>query len=245
MKTILEAKHLKKSYGKVKILDDISLEVQQGQFVVIMGSSGAGKTTLLDCISGMDSPDDGHVKLLGNVLNKINNQQLAEIRSQKMGFVFQDFRLLDDMSLIDNLLIRGYLCQNKKDALIQAQMLLDKVNLSTRKDNYPNQLSGGQKQRGAIARALMNNPEVIFADEPTGALNSSSSTQVLDTLSDVNENMQTTILMVTHDTKAAIYGTKVIYLLDGKILGDLKFKKDSTKESREKELTNFLNRMGW
>jgi len=245
MDDVLKAKNLRKTYGNVKILDDISFKVEQGEFVVIMGSSGAGKTTLLNCISGMSSPDEGIVELLGNTLNKINNKKLADIRSRRMGFVFQDFRLLDDMSLIDNLLIRGYLDQSKTESLSQAEILLDKVHLYERKDNYPNQLSGGQKQRGAIARALMNNPDVIFADEPTGALNSSASTQVLDTLSDVNKNMQTTIIMVTHDMKAAMYGTKVIYLSDGKILGNLELEEKGSKESKDKALTAFLNRMGW
>lgn len=245
MNPVLVVDHLKKNYGKVNILNDISLQIDPGQFVVIMGSSGAGKTTLLDCVSGMDTPDSGSVNLLNTSLGKISNKKLSDIRANQMGFVFQDFRLLDDMSLLDNLLIRGYLTQKKSDALAQAKILLEKVELTQRENNYPSQLSGGQKQRGAIARALMNNPQIIFADEPTGALNSSSTEQVLDTLSNVNQNMNATILMVTHDTKAAIHGRKVIYLSDGKILGDLSFDQKSNMSQRSDELEIFLNKMGW
>ncbi|BDR59114.1 ABC transporter ATP-binding protein [Xylocopilactobacillus apicola] len=241
MTIILKAQNINKKYGRTPILNGISLNVEEGQFIAIMGNSGAGKSTLLNCISGMDQPDSGKILLLDNELSRMSNRDLASFRAKNMGFIFQDFRLLEDMSLLDNLLVRGYLKQSKSDALKQANDLLDKVQLLNVKNHYPSQLSGGQKQRGAIARALMNNPEIVFADEPTGALNSAAGKQVMETLKFVNVELKTTVLMVTHDVRSASYCDQIIYLSDGKILGNLTL--DYSKNISD--INAFLSQKGW
>lgn len=245
MHKLLEVLDINKRYGNTEILNDISFNINEGEFLVIMGSSGAGKTTLLNCISGMDSISSGDVKFQGNSIKRCNDKQLEKFRSDEIGFVFQDFQLIDDMTLLDNLLIRGYLIQKKDVAIKKACDLLHRLNLWSVRNNYSNELSGGQKQRGAIARALMNNPKVIFADEPTGSLNSKEGKNVLNILYSINKQYNTTIVMVTHDVKAAIYGSKIIYMSDGKIVDNFEFIDTPISKSRIQKLNQFLDRMGW
>lgn len=245
MQKLLEVMDISKEYGNTRILNNISFNVSRGEFIVIMGSSGAGKTTLLNCISGMDSISSGNIQYQGRSIKKSNDKQLAQFRSKEIGFVFQDFQLIDDVTLIDNLLLRGYLVQKKKAAIKKAYDLLKQLDLWKVKDNYSDELSGGQKQRGAIARALMNDPKIIFADEPTGSLNSKAGKNVLNTLYKINKQYNTTIVMVTHDVKAAVYGSKVIYLSDGEILDKFEFLNSQVSEDRIKKLNQFLDKLGW
>lgn len=230
------------------VLKNLDLHLYEGDFTVIMGSSGSGKSTLLYALSGMDKPTLGEIRFAGKSLTTLNNDQLAVFRRRNCGFVFQQVHLLDNMSIMDNILASGMLVNRKKRALIQrAKELLERVGLdeaSWRK--FPYQLSGGEAQRAGIVRALINEPRVIFADEPTGALNSSASKAVLDIMTEVNRSGQS-IVMVTHDLKTALRGNRVLYLRDGVIYGELQLG-DYDEESsnlRMEKLQDFLSEMGW
>lgn len=221
-KKVVEIKNLIKNYGTkgfwTQVLKGIDLTIYQNDFIAIMGPSGSGKTTLLNLLSTIDKPTGGSIMIDGQDITKVKNKELSKIRRDKIGFIFQDYNLLDTMSLEDNIALPLSLngvsskeCQNKVMQL--AQMFGLKEHLK----KYPYQLSGGQKQRGATCRALITNPEIIFADEPTGALDSKSSKDLLECLKLVNENHQATILMVTHDTFSASYAKDVYILNDGSI----------------------------
>lgn len=229
------------------VLENLSIEIYQGDFTVIMGPSGAGKSTLLYALSGMDKPTLGSISFLGQEITKLSSDKLAVFRRQNCGFVFQQMFLLDNMSILDNILTAGYLVSKDKKAILErATQLLKKVGLTEniwRK--FPTQLSGGETQRAAIVRALINQPKVVFADEPTGALNSASGKAALDVLTDVNGEGQS-IIMVTHDLKSARRGNRILYLRDGVINGVCNLGKyvSGSKERHEK-LASFLVEMGW
>ncbi len=229
------------------VLENLSIEIYQGDFTVIMGPSGAGKSTLLYALSGMDKPTLGSISFLGQEITKLSSDKLAVFRRQNCGFVFQQMFLLDNMSILDNILTAGYLVSKDKKAILErATQLLKKVGLTEniwRK--FPTQLSGGETQRAAIVRALINQPKVVFADEPTGALNSASGKAALDVLTDVNSEGQS-IIMVTHDLKSARRGNRILYLRDGVINGVCNLGKyvSGSKERHEK-LASFLVEMGW
>ena len=212
-----------------------------------MGSSGAGKSTLMYSLSGMDKATSGSIIFNGEDITKMNNDKLAIFRRKNCGFVFQQVYLLDKMSLMDNVLTAGLLISNnKKEILEKAKELFKKVNIPevTYKKNV-NQISGGEASRAGIVRAAINKPSVIFADEPTGALNSDNSIAVLDVLTELNRDGQS-IIMVTHDKKSALRGNRIIYLKDGKIFGECnleKYEKDDKK--RNEKLDEFLKEMGW
>lgn len=248
---IISAKNLVKSFNnenaKQTIINKMDIDIYSDDFTVIMGSSGAGKSTLMYCLSGMDRPTDGTIIFNNQDISKITNDELAIFRRKNCGFVFQQIYLLDKMSLMDNALTAGLLVSNdKKEIVKKAKELFKKVNISetTYKKNM-NQVSGGECQRAGIVRAAINSPKVIFADEPTGALNSENSTAVLDVLTDLNNDGQS-IIMVTHDKKSALRGNRIIYLKDGKIFGELslnKYKKNDNE--RNEKLDKFLSEMGW
>lgn len=230
------------------VLKNLNLQIKKGDFTVIMGSSGSGKSTLLYALSGMDVPTVGDVYLEEDNIAKLGNDQLALIRRKKCGFVFQSIYLLDNMNVLDNVLTSGLLVnKNKKEVYQRAKELLKSVGL-TEQDfvKLPNQLSGGEKQRAVIVRAIINNPKILFADEPTGALNSASSVQVLDNLTMLNHNGQS-IVMVTHDIKTALRGNRVLYVKDGNICGeiDLHPYKPEDNSIRLQRLQQFLAEMGW
>lgn len=229
------------------VLENLSIEIYQGDFTVIMGPSGAGKSTLLYALSGMDKPTLGSISFLGQEITKLSSDKLAVFRRQNCGFVFQQMFLLDNMSILDNILTAGYLVsKDKKTILERAKQLLQKVGLTeTIWRKFPTQLSGGETQRAAIVRALINQPKVVFADEPTGALNSASGKAALDVLTDVNGEGQS-IIMVTHDLKSARRGNRILYLRDGVINGVCNLGKyvSGSKERHEK-LASFLVEMGW
>ncbi len=251
MNKIISAKKLIKTFEnngvKQTIINNLDLDIYENDFTIIMGSSGAGKSTLMYSLSGMDSPTKGSIIFNNRDITKMSPDELAVFRRKNCGFVFQQVYMLDKMSLLDNVLVAGLLVNNdKKEILNQAKLLFKKVNLkeATIRKNV-NQISGGEAQRAGIVRAAINKPVCLFADEPTGALNSENSTAVLDVLTSLNNDGQS-IIMVTHDKKSALRGNRIIYLKDGKIFGELKLDK-YTEESktRNEKLDKFLKDMGW
>lgn len=222
MKKVVEISNLTKDYGSrgftTRVLKGINLEVLENDFIAIMGPSGSGKTTLLNILSSIDKPTQGAVMLDGRDITRVSNEELSKIRRDKIGFVFQDYNLLDTMTLEDNISlplslsgVSGRIC------IERTKKLAAMFGLSAHLGKYPYQLSGGQKQRGATCRALIGEPEIIFADEPTGALDSNSSREMLECLRRVNEEHRATILMVTHDALCASYAKDVYILSDGSI----------------------------
>lgn len=251
MKIIIKTDKLSKTFsqgGKQShVLKNLDIEIYQGDFTVIMGPSGAGKSTLMYALSGMDKPTLGDIHFAGQEIAKLNNDQLATFRRKHCGFVFQQMFLLDNLSIMDNILAAGLLISKDKKGLNnRAQNLLTQVGLGQDLwHKFPTQLSGGEAQRASIVRALISQPEVVFADEPTGALNSASGQAALDVLTSVNENGQS-VVMVTHDLKSARRGNRVMYIKDGVIQGDLDLGKYvSGDRDRHDKLTGFLNKMGW
>ena len=251
MKKIISAKNLVKTFSNngvtQTIINNLDLEIYENDFTIIMGSSGAGKSTLMYSLSGMDMPTSGTIEFCGEDITKMNADKLAVFRRKNCGFVFQQIYMLDKMSLLDNALTSGLLVnKNKKEVIKRAKELFNKVNLSeTTIRKTVNQVSGGEAQRAGIVRAAINKPVCLFADEPTGALNSENSKAVLDVFTNLNNDGQS-IIMVTHDKKSAIRGNRIIYLKDGKICGELRLDKYE-KESAERnaKLDNFLKDMGW
>ena len=229
------------------VLKNLDIEIFQGDFTVIMGSSGAGKSTLLYALSGMDKPTLGSIKFFGMEIAKLSNDKLAFFRRLNCGFIFQQMFLLDNMSILDNILISGLLVSNDRKAIVlKAKELLAQVGLNEAIwSKFPTQLSGGEAQRAAIVRALINNPKVVFADEPTGALNSAAGKAALDVLTEVNDKGQS-VIMVTHDLKSARRGNRILYMRDGVIHGICNFGKYVTGDrERHIKLQAFLDEMGW
>ncbi len=229
------------------VLKNIDLELYQGDFTVIMGASGAGKSTLLYALSGMDTPTLGTIWFKEDEISKLSQDKLAVFRRDHCGFVFQQIYLIETMSVMDNVLSAGLLVTKDKKALIQrAKDLFQAVDISEEtQKKFPSQLSGGEAQRVGIVRALINNPEIVFADEPTGALNSKTGVDVLDTLTQVNDKGQS-IVMVTHDMRSARRGNRILYLKDGVILGECDLGKyEHGNTERHEKLASFLKQMGW
>ena len=229
------------------VLKNLDLEIYEGDFTIIMGPSGAGKSTLLYALSGMDKPTIGGISFSGQEIGNLSNDKLAVFRRDNCGFVFQQIYLLDNMSVLDNILACGLLVSNNRKFVIErAKQLLGRLNLSEATwHKFPSQISGGEAQRAGIVRALINNPKIVFADEPTGALNSANGDAVLDALTDVNKKDQS-IVMVTHDMKSARRGSRILYLQDGVIRGEcLLGKYESCDNKRHDKLSTFLSEMGW
>lgn len=248
---LLKTESLSKSFsgGGVlqHVLKNIDLELYQGDFTVIMGASGAGKSTLLYALSGMDTPSLGRITFGDQVISNLTADGLAVFRRKHCGFVFQQSCLIDGMSVMDNVLAAGLLVSRDKKALVRrAEELFRAVDISPETQRkFPTQLSGGEAQRVGIVRALINTPEILFADEPTGALNSKTGLDVLDTLTKFNEGGQS-VVMVTHDMRSARRGNRILYLKDGAILGDCRLGKYVHGDpERHKRLAAFLEEMGW
>ena len=249
--TIISTSKLCKTFSseglQQHVLKNLDLEIREGDFTVIMGPSGAGKSTLLYALSGMDKPTLGEINFAGAEISGLTDDKLAVFRRDNCGFVFQQIHLLENMSILDNILVSGYLAsKNRKAVGVRAQTLLKRLSLDEsiwRK--FPAQVSGGEAQRAGIARALINNPKIIFADEPTGALNSTFGGAVLDALSEVNAQGQS-VVMVTHDLRSAMRGNRVLYLRDGVIRGECELGKFvSGDKERQEKLSAFLEDMGW
>lgn len=251
MKTIIETQKLCKTFSsqglQQHVLRNVDLEIYEGDFTVIMGASGAGKSTLLYSLSGMDKPSLGKVVVGGTDITKLSTDELALFRRKNCGFVFQQIYLVDSMSLLDNVMSAGLLVnKDRKAVAAKAKEILKAVDIEEHLWNkFPNQISGGEAQRVGIARALINNPQIVFADEPTGALNSKTGRDVLDALTEFNEKGQS-IVMVTHDIVSARRGSRVLYVKDGEIAGVCELGKyiPDDKE-RHAKLSDFLVSMGW
>ncbi|WP_078433251.1 ABC transporter ATP-binding protein [Metabacillus halosaccharovorans] len=251
-KTVIQTEKLCKTFSsggmQQHVLKNLDISLVEGDFTIIMGSSGSGKTTLLYAISGMDKPTLGEINFAGKNISKLNNDQLAVFRRNNCGFVFQQIYLLDNMSVLDNVLTSGLLVHKHKRELVKkAKELLHQVEINENSwSKFPTQLSGGEAQRVGVIRAIINNPRVLFADEPTGALNSASSDSVLDVFTNVNRHGQS-IVLVTHDIKTALRGNRVLYLKDGVICGDLHLGLYSENENfeRHEKLKHFLAEKGW
>ena len=251
MKNIIETKKLCKTFSnggiQQHVLKNIDLEIYEGDFTIIMGASGAGKSTLLYSLSGMDKPTLGTVTFDGTDITKMNTDELAVFRRSNCGFVFQQVYLVDSMSVLDNIMAAGLLVYKDKRVLAKkAGELLKAVNIDeTLWGKFPTQISGGEAQRVGIARALINDPKLVFADEPTGALNSQTGKAVLDTLTKFNEKGQS-IVMVTHDISSARRGNRILYVKDGEIAGECNLGKYVTGDKeRHQKLADFLATMGW
>ena len=218
----LEARNVSKVYTvdnqAICVLDDVSLTIKSGEFVVIMGSSGSGKTTLLSLLSGLDNPSVGRILVEEQDITDWSEDQLAPLRNETIGFVFQSFHLVPSLSALENVMFPAEL-RGDRQARARAGEMLARVGLAQRKNNFPHQLSGGEKQRVAICRALMNRPRILFADEPTGNLDSKNGTAILDLLVELHAEHQTTLVLVTHSAEIAARAERVITLYDGR-LGD-------------------------
>lgn len=250
--TILSAKGLCKSYahngGQNHILQHVDLDLYEGDFTVIMGASGSGKSTLLYSLSGMDKATAGKVIYGGKDIVTMKEKELSVLRQKDFGFIFQQMHLVSNLTLFENIAVAGYLDKtvSANDVKNRTEELLDKMGISDIKTHLPSQVSGGQQQRCAIARAVVTNPKLLFADEPTGALNRKNTNEVLSLLTDLN-NAGQSILMVTHDTKAALRATRILYLEDGKIIGELSLPpyNEEEKKSREAQVNAWLSSMQW
>lgn len=251
MKTIIETQKLCKTFSngglQQHVLRNIDLEIYEGDFTVIMGASGAGKSTLLYSLSGMDKPTLGKVIVGDSDITKMNTDELALFRRSNCGFVFQQIYLVDSMSILDNVLSAGLLVnKDRKAVTAKAKEILKAVDIEEHLwKKFPTQISGGEAQRVGIARALINSPKIVFADEPTGALNSKTGRDVLDALTEFNNKGQS-IVMVTHDIVSARRGSRVLYVKDGEIAGVCELGKyvPDDKE-RHSKLSDFLVSMGW
>ena len=243
LKAINLQKDFKNSKNTFKILKDINLDVKEGEFLSIMGPSGAGKTTLLNILSTIDKPTSGKVYYENKDINKMSNKELSKFRRDNIGFIFQDYNLLDSMSVEDNIAL-PLVIANEKQSKIKSEIIkLSKFfGIEAHLKKYPYELSGGQKQRVATARALITSPKIIFADEPTGALDSKSSSELLNCLKEMNEKFNVTVIMVTHDPFSASYSKKVIFIKDGKLNARI----DSGGKRKEfyNNIMNLLTSMG-
>ena len=236
METILRVESLTKHYGKepniTKALDGISFQVVKGEFLGIMGSSGSGKTTLLNCLATIIKPTDGSIQMQEKDLDQLKGSQLSDYRGKEIGYLFQNFELLDNLTAKENILLP--LSLHKVDAdesKVRLELLSQYLDISELLDKFPSQLSGGQRQRVAAARALILDPKIVFADEPTGALDSKNATILMQKLSEMNQVEETTILMVTHDSVAASFCNRILFIQDGKLFHEIR--RDYPRESQE------------
>ena len=236
METILRVESLKKHYGKepniTKALDGISFQVVKGEFLGIMGSSGSGKTTLLNCLATIIKPTDGSIQMQEKDLGQLKGSQLADYRGKEIGYLFQNFELLDNLTAKENILLPLSLHNvEANESKLRLKLLAQYLDISELLDKFPSQLSGGQRQRVAAARALILDPKIVFADEPTGALDSKNATILMQKLSEMNQVEETTILMVTHDSVAASFCNRILFIQDGKLFHEIR--RDYPRESQE------------
>lgn len=236
------------SGNSVQILQSIDVEIYAGDFTIIMGASGAGKSTLLYALSGMDKITGGEIWYRDQEISHLSEKSLAKLRAAEFGFVFQQTHLVSNLTLFENVAVAGYIgnAGHPKEVQKKALLLLEKMHVADARNRLPSQVSGGEAQRAAIVRAMIGDPRLIFADEPTGALNKANSEEVLNLLSGLHQNGQS-ILMVTHDVKAALRGTRILYLEDGKILDELKLPVycEADARGREETVTAWLSSLRW
>ena len=255
MSNIIEVKDLCKTYVINKrqnnVLKNVNFSIEEGEMVAIMGPSGSGKSTLLYTVSGMDNATCGNIKFNGKDITKLKEKRLAEIRLNEMGFIFQQMYMMKNLTVLDNIVLPAMRSnktkETKKEKIKHGEDLMRKLGIIEIADNDINEVSGGQLQRACICRSMINNPKIIFADEPTGALNRTSSKEVMNELTKLNKE-GTTIMMVTHDAKVAAKCSRVLYIVDGNIQGEYKLKNASSEKEeveRERELNNWLMELGW
>ena len=251
---VLEVKDLCKTYVVNKrqnnVLKNVSFAVEDGEMVAVMGPSGSGKSTLLYAVSGMDSATSGNVMFEGKDLTRLNNKDLAALRLDEMGFIFQQMYMMKNLTILDNIVLPAMESkkskESKKEKLERGEELMRKLGIMEVADNDINEVSGGQLQRACICRSMINNPKMIFADEPTGALNRTASKEVMEELVKLNQE-GTTIMMVTHDVKVAAKCSRVLYIVDGNIKGEYISPEgnDVQEKDRERRLNNWLMELGW
>ncbi len=249
---LLQGKDLCKTFTQgdspLTVLDHVQVDIFEGDFTVIMGASGAGKSTLLYALSGMDSITGGEVLYKGKTISSLSEKDMAKFRATEFGFVFQQANLVSNLTLLENVAVAGYVGKTMPPAEAgkRAEELLDQMKVGSARNRLPAQVSGGEAQRAALARGVINNPGLLFADEPTGALNRSGSDEVLDLLTDLNNKGQS-ILMVTHDIRSALRGNRILYLEDGKVLDELKLLPLQLADIQEREawLTGWLSGLHW
>lgn len=250
---VLEAKDLCKTYIVDKysnnVLQNVNFKAKQGEFISVMGPSGSGKSTLLYTVSGMDSVTSGQVIFDNEDISKMNEKELSKIRLLKMGFIFQQMYMMKKLCIMDNIILPGYQAGKGKREEVnkRAEELMRRLEIMDIADREITEVSGGQLQRACLCRALINNPKVLFADEPTGALNSKASLEVMKELLVANQN-GTTVVMVTHSEKVASISDRIIYLVDGNIQGELELGKMKDMQElavRERKVKNWLDEMGW
>jgi putative ABC transport system ATP-binding protein len=251
MTAVIEAKDLCKTYvvdkRQINVLKNVNLKVDEGEMVAIMGPSGSGKSTLLYSISGMDQPTSGNVLFDGEDISGMKSSDLADIRLDKMGFIFQQMYMMKNLTILDNILLPAVESRkggSREEKIRRAEDLMRKLGIIEVADNDINEVSGGQLQRACICRSMINSPKILFADEPTGALNRTSSNEVMDELVKLNRD-GTTIMMVTHDSKVASRCTRVLYIVDGNIKGEYKNDTTLVDKDRERKLNNWLMDLGW
>ncbi|KKO53607.1 ABC transporter ATP-binding protein [Paenibacillus sp. DMB20] len=242
---ILEASKIYKNYGnkfnKQEVLKGIDITVEKGEFVSIMGASGSGKTTLLNVLSSIDKVSQGTIRIEGKEFTGMKEKQLAEFRKFHLGFIFQEYNLLDTLTVKENVLLPLSIKNvSKKEADQKFKTVAAELGIYELKDKYPSEISGGQKQRTSAARAFIHDPSIIFADEPTGALDSKSASDLLNKLSDLNQKLESTIIMVTHDPVAASYCSRVIFIKDGQIYTQL----NKGEESRQAFFNDIIKTQG-
>ena len=239
MNTLLEVQNVEKYYGNkgniTKAIDDLSFEVEKGEFVGITGASGSGKTTLLNCISTIDNVTSGHIRVDGKDITKLRGNKLNEFRRDNLGFVFQDFNLLDTLTAYENIALALTIKKVPAAEIDERiQEIAGALGINQILHKYPYEISGGQKQRVACARALITNPKLVLADEPTGALDSKSSRMFLESIEELNRQLDATIIMVTHDAFTASYCRRIIFIKDGRIFNELVRGRDTRKQFFDK-----------
>ena len=252
MNQLLKVRDLCKTYiirsNSNNVLCNIDLDIEEGEFVTVMGPSGSGKSTLLYTVSGMDQASSGIVEFEGRSLSSMTRNELTELRLRKMGFIFQQMYMMKNLCIMDNIILPGYQAgMNKKEVDRRAEELMRRLEIIDTASKELTEVSGGQLQRACLCRALINSPKIIFADEPTGALNSKASGDVMRELNTANRD-GTTILMVTHSERVASFSNRVVYLMDGGIQGELvlgKLEDDEEIASRERKLHHWLSELGW
>lgn len=245
---ILTGKHIVKRFSQTDtaVLQQLNVELYEGDFTVIMGASGAGKSTLLYALSGMSDINEGEIIFQHHDIAHNREKQMAVLRRNAFGFVFQQTHLVSNLTLLENVAVAGYLNDDKtsRQTKKRAEMLLESMHVAHVMNRLPSQVSGGEAQRAAIARAIINEPDLLFADEPTGALNRKNSDEVLHLLGKLHENGQS-ILMVTHDIRAASYGTRILYMDDGKILDELDLSNQLYRKEKEVKVNQWLTTLMW
>lgn len=248
MESIVSAQKIKKQYGKgqniVTAIHDVSFDINEGEFVGIMGPSGAGKSTLLNILATIDTPTEGKIYMRQQALHSLKEQQLADFRREYLGFIFQDYNLLDSLTVRENILLPLAIAKKNVEEINKRVTEIAKLfGITELLNKYPYQISGGQKQRTAAARAIITKPALILADEPTGALDSKSATDLLQSLSNLNENNDSTIMMVTHDAFAASFCRRILFIQDGTLSKEL-YRRNKTRKQFFQEILDTLANMG-